>query len=321
MSARDQTPWLSVLMPIFNGAKMLRKTLLSVVDQAEGIEFILVDQGSTDESAKIAESFADRIDLTIVSAPDNKNWVQNTNKALEIARASRSTMLHQDDIWCSLRAQLLRKMFTDMPDATLWVHGADYIDDAGRRVGALSPPFGSTPRSISANEAVTTLIVQNTIALPAAAFPTELVKEIGGMDESLWYTADWNLWLGLAARGETAWNPKRAAAFRLHRGSLTILGSQNLNDFEAQLAVPIERYRHAVPKAQADLVIRQGEFSNRLNLWLASFFHGSRKPFLPILHGFLSLGPRSWASFFTQSQIIARTLPRLKLKFGRKPAS
>ena len=105
-------PWLSVLMPVYNGAATLNATLASVVDQAEGIEFILVDQGSVDASLEIAEGYRARMDLRVISAPDNRNWVQNTNLALGTARALRATLLHQDDLWRHGRAGTARSCFS-----------------------------------------------------------------------------------------------------------------------------------------------------------------------------------------------------------------
>jgi len=42
------------------------------------------------------------------------------------------------------------------------------------------------------------LIVQNFLAVPAPLFRRELALQAGGMDESLWYAADWDLWLNLS---------------------------------------------------------------------------------------------------------------------------
>lgn len=314
MSARaDGTPWLSVLMPIYNGASTLQATLDSVVDQAEGIEFILVDQGSTDSSVDIASRYSDSMNIRLVSAPENKNWVQNTNQALGLARASRAALLHQDDLWRPGRAALFRSMFETQPQAALWVCGADYVDHTGRCIGALLPPFGARARSFDGKAVLTKLIVQNTIALPSAAFPVTLAREIGGLDERLWYTADWNLWLDLASRGDVSWDPDRTVAFRLHSQSQTLSGSHDLNSFREQLAIPVSRHRESLPAHAEDRAIRMAEVSNLLNVWLASLYHGTRQPPWPVLSRFLALGPFCWHSFILHSRIAARVIPRLRL--------
>lgn len=307
------TPWLSVLVPVFNGAATLEQTLASVVDQAEGIEFILVDQGSDDNSVAIAESFAERMDVRIVSAPENKNWVQNTNVALGLARAPRATLLHQDDLWRPGRAAMLAKMFEQNPDAALWLHGAEFVDAEGRKIGALAPAFGQQARVIDPSEVMDRLIVQNTIPIPSAAFPVEAAKALGGLDEALWYTADWHLWLGLAAKGPTAWSSEKLAAFRLHSGSLTLSGSKDLDDLEAQLAIPLARHAGFVAETVRGRAVKQARTSNLLNVWLASVFHGERRPVGPVLKAVVALGPAGWRPFLRDTRIFARIAPRLRL--------
>ncbi|MDG4650161.1 glycosyltransferase [Roseibacterium sp. SDUM158017] len=313
------TPWLSVLMPVYNGASMLRATLSSVADQAEGVEVILVDQGSTDGSARIAAEFADRIDLRLVAAPENENWVQNTNLALRLARAPRATLLHQDDLWRPGRAALLRRMFAAHPDAALWLHGADYVDGEGRVIGRQAPPLGARRRAVAASEVLSLLMVQNTVALPAAAFPVAAARAMGGLDEGLWYTADWDFWLALAGRGETAWDPARGVAFRLHGGSLTVSGSADLADFAAQLDTPPARHAGALAPEARDRVLAMARASNTVNLWLASVFHGSRGPVWPPISAFLSLGPPAWLPFLSRTRLVQRVRPRLRL-MGRRRA-
>ncbi|MFD1343073.1 glycosyltransferase family 2 protein [Litorisediminicola beolgyonensis] len=307
-------PWLSVLVPVYNGAATLAESLGSLVGQAEGVEVLLVDQGSKDDSRAIAESFADRLDLTIIDAPENRNWVQNTNLALSRAQAPHATMLHQDDLWRPGRAALLRRMIDRAPDAALYLHAADYIDANGRTVGQFAPGFSATPRSLTSEDALARLLVQNTVALPAAAFPTEIAREAGGLDQSLWYTADWDFWLKLTRRGPVHWSPERRAAFRLHGGSQTVTGSRDLDDFAAQLATPLERHLTALPARLRAPVRKRAEASNALNLWMAARFHGTPRPTRPLLAQLAALGPTNWGPFWRDARVFQRVLPRLRLR-------
>jgi hypothetical protein len=311
--SRSGARWLSVLMPVYNGARTIAATLSSIADQADGVEVILVDQGSTDESVSIAASFAKGIDLRIISAPQNRNWVQNTNLALGLACAPRATLLHQDDLWRPGRTAILQRLFKSFPDAALWLHSADYVDPNGCIIGMQSPPLGARSRRVNASEMLSILMVQNTIAIPAAAFPVEAARRIGGLDETLWYTADWDFWLALAATGETAWDPARAAGFRLHSSSLTVLGSADLDDFAAQLEVPLKRHAGTLAPAARGRVLAMARASNALNLWLAARFHGVPRPIGPLARELLSLGPMAWMPFLNRTRIIQRVRPRLGL--------
>ena len=57
---RVDNPKISVITPLFNARKTIKKTMLSVLGQTfKEFEFIIVDDGSTDESVSIVKSFDD----------------------------------------------------------------------------------------------------------------------------------------------------------------------------------------------------------------------------------------------------------------------
>lgn len=317
MTATGSEPWLSVLMPVFNGAATLGKSLDSMARQAQGVEVVIVDQGSSDESRDIAASFSDRIDLRLISAPENANWVQNTNLALQSARGAHCTILHQDDIWLPGRGDALGRMFAAHPEAALWVHAAHFLGEADRVVGRFAPPFGDKARLISGKEAHERLIVQNTMALPAVAFRRDTALRLGGLDESLWYTADWDFWLKLILAGPLSWSPKALAGFRLHPGSQTMRRSHDAEEFRAQLEVPFQRH---CAGAGAD-VLKRARMSNAMNVWLAGRYHGNPAPMRPLIQHLAGLGPMGAWRFFRDSRLIQRLVPRLRmgLRTRRRP--
>lgn len=306
-------PWLTVIMPIYNGAATLDRSLASLPGDEPGIEVLLVDQGSRDGSRTIAESHAGRLNLRIVDASQNCNWMQNTNLGLRLARARLVTMLHQDDIWHPGRAGVLKRLIARFPDAGMWLHAADYIDAGDHRIGRFAPPFGRREALLAGEMVLERLIVQNTIALPAVVFRRDLAEE--GLDETLWYTADWDLWLRLVRRGAVAWSPGSHAGFRLHRGSLTVTGSQDLEDFRRQMDVPPTRHLDALSPRSTEALRPLIAASNALNLALARRFHGSgtatgREELLLML---LRLGPGGMWRLLRDTRIVARALPRLRL--------
>lgn len=316
--AVDKSPWLSVLMPIYNGAETLEDCLNSLILQAFMVEVVAIDQGSTDKSKSILESFSHKLDIRIIDAPQNENWVQNTNLALREAKAPLATLLHQDDIWLPGRANLLKSMNTNHPSAAIWVHSAHYINSDGRKIGHFAPPFGRRSCLISSQKALKHLLVQNTFALPAVMFPTARAQKLGGLDESLWYTADWDFWLKLSASGPIAWCPKNAAAFRIHSSAQTLSGSRDYEGFSQQLAEPVHRH---LPKLGTKFRIdvgRLAQASNALNLWLAASYHGARQPLSPLVAQLFKLGPRLWWPFLRDSRIIQRILPRVRPLLHRR---
>lgn len=307
---------ISVVMPVFNGAKTLARSLDSLV--GESVEVVLVDQASSDGSRQIAESYSTKLDIRIIDAPDSQSWMENTNIGMKKAKGELVSMLHQDDLWVAGRAAGMTAFVRSFPEASLWIHPAWFIDEADARIGTFGPAFGNLQKLIPSADALRKLMVQNTISLPAALFRREDALAIGGLDEALWYTADWDFWLKLTKRGPVAWMPEKLAAFRVHAGSLTVSGSKNEVDFASQLSVPVHRHIEAIAPQDQASVRRLAETSNKLNVRLASGFHNRTVGFGSILVSLFKLGPTRWPAFFRDTQILARVLPRIRLIFQRR---
>ena len=86
------------------------------------------------------------------------------------------------------------------------------------------------------------MLVQNFISMPAPLFSREAALRVGGLDEDLWYTADWDFWLKLAAVGKTIYVPRALSAFRIHPHSQTVERSTQTDDFRRQLAIVLEKH-------------------------------------------------------------------------------
>ena len=304
--------WLTVVMPIFNGEATLVRTLESMLGQQESVEVIAVDQASSDSSRKILESFQGRLNIRIIDAPQNRNWMQNTNVGLGAAGTPLCTMLHQDDVWMPGRVAALKGLSERRPDAALWVHDAWFIDKNDRTVGRFGPPFGNVEKLVPEEDVVSTLLVQNTIALPAVMFRREAALNSGGLDESLWYTADWDLWLRLARTGSLAWLPDRLSGFRLHGSSLTLKGSRNLDDFRNQMATVLNRHIGALPAARAAQVKPLAAASIGMNAALASAYHRQPADWSGTLLQVLKLGPTGALSLVRDTQILQRVMSRVR---------
>ena len=110
-----------------------------------------------------------------------------------------------------------------------------FIDEDGKRLGIWRCPLPAHRRPVDSRRLIQRLLVQNFIAMPAPLFRRDLALQVGGLNESLWYTADWDFWLKVATVARTAYLPEPLTAFRLHSGSQTVRGSQKLDEFRGQL--------------------------------------------------------------------------------------
>lgn len=306
-------PWLSVVVPVYNGASTLGRTLASLPQGKSGIEVILVDQSSTDDSLAIAAAYQERLDLHVLPAQGTKNWIQNTNIGIAAAKSPLISMLHQDDLWSAHRAEQMHAFIEHHPDARLWTHDTWFIDADDRKLGRYVPPFASQGPMVAGETALERLLVQNTLAVPSVVFRRSDVLSGGGLDETLWYTADWDLWLRLARMGDIAYLPQPLACFRLHTSSQTVTGSRNLDDFRRQIEIPIERHIAALPAAKRRAVQLRANAAVEMNLCLAQTYHRQPSRWGRLAMLLFRLGPVQLVRLMRDTRIVARTLPRLRL--------
>jgi glycosyltransferase involved in cell wall biosynthesis len=93
-----QAPLVTVYIPVYNGARYLRESLDSVAAQTfASWECIVVDDGSTDDSCAVVETYRDRR-FMLVRQPTNMNVANASNLALRLARGKYLARLDQDDI-------------------------------------------------------------------------------------------------------------------------------------------------------------------------------------------------------------------------------
>jgi Glycosyl transferase family 2 len=304
-----ERPWLSIVMPACNGERYLDAALQSVQDEGtRGYEIVTIDDGSTDRTPRILRSWAERLPLRIVAHGGRGNWVAASNAALREARGRYACFLHQDDLW--LPGRLIAIEREAERDAALIVHPAVFIGPEGQRLGPWRCPLpeGDVDPRLFAER----LAVQNFIAIPAAAFHRELALRLGAMDESLWYTADWDLWLRLGAEGRLRHIPRPLAAFRIHPESQTMVRT-DLADRRQQLETVLSRYETGLPEA----VRRAACFSLEVNVALAAAASGASVRWTALIGSFLRLGPAGLRRYLRDSRIVERVASRARMRRPR----
>jgi GT2 family glycosyltransferase len=303
-------PWLSVILPTYNGAAFLPKALESVRAQGDaGLELIAVDDGSTDATIEILDEYATGLPLRIERRPRSGNWVAGTNHGLSLAHGKYVCFLHQDDVWAENRVSVLRAAVETAPDAALVVHPSWFVDSTGRKLGLWRCPLPEG--KLDGQLVMERLIIQNFLAIPAPIFRRELVLQNGGMDESLWYTADWDLWLALARIGPVVHVPRPLASFRVHTSSQTSQRTGDESAMREQLEAVLRKHLPAAARRHENIAAA-ATLSAELNVALAAALHGSRFPWARLLRRFVSLGPLGWHRFWRDSRIGDRVSARLR---------
>ena len=309
--ASPSVPWLSVIVPSHNGERWLATMLGSLAVQNDpGIEVILMDSSDSDASLAIAEGFVGDLRLTVHRRPDVKSWQAKTNLGAAGAAADWLCMLHQDDMWHPGRAAAVRGWLDRAGDVVLHLHAAALIDAPGNRRGIWRCPLPAE-QPMAEQEILARLLVQNFICIATPVIRRDTFLGVGGLDETLWYTADWDLYLKLIGRGHTLYHSEPLAAFRIHEQSLTMTGSRSLEAFREQMNIVVERHLPRLVQGR-ERVHRISRASVAVNLALAAAMAGHPRLLLSAAAGLFALGPRGWLTYFENARLLERTYPRLR---------
>lgn len=305
--------FLSVVMPTYNGEKYISAALESVrAEGTDGLEVVVVDDGSTDRTLEIVRGFTRHLPLRLITPGRLGNWVAASNLGLRDAKGEWVCILHQDDLWLPGRLARLRRE-TGVAQGALVIHDAMFVDPDGQRLGPWTCPL--FPGIVSSDEFLEHLLVQNFVAMPSPMFRRSATLETGGMDEALWFTADWDLWLRLGALAPVTFVAETLSAFRVHPESQTISRKRSRGEFEQQLTTVLQRHlaRWSVNGRRRARVERVAKASIAINSTLSAMARGESMP-RRLLFQLFTLGPLGWHRYLRDSRIFQRIQSRLKLK-------
>jgi glycosyltransferase involved in cell wall biosynthesis len=306
------TPWLSVILPIHKGAAFLDATLASVAaGDCSGMEFLCYDSGQDGGAARaIAMPYADRLDIIWTDAPETGPWTAKINRGVGDARGPHIAMLHQDDLWLPGHHRALAQAVAQMGKAVLSIGPSRLVGARGQDVGPWRMPFAPGPHD--GRDMARVLIVQNTIAVPAPVFRRDAFLAVGGMDDALWYTADWDLYLKLALAGDVLVRDAATTGFRLHGQSLTMTGSRDIADFRTQHQSVLDRHLPALRPLPAGREARVAA-SVAVNCALAEASRGRPAGLVGAGALVAALGPAGWGAFLRETSLWDRVSARVRL--------
>ena len=160
------------------------------------------------------------------------------------------------------------------------------------------------------------LLVQNFISVLAPVFRRDAWLATGGVDPSLWYTADWDLWLKLVGAGPVIYHADITTGFRIHGASLTVTGSRDADDFRAQMRTVLDRHLGELPSKSRRRVEAAARASINVNVSLANAAGGRWQTLGGASWDVLRLGPAGIVRFVRDTRLKDRLLPRLRAKFS-----
>jgi GT2 family glycosyltransferase len=191
-----QSPLVSVVIPVWNRAPVLRRAITSVLAQSmSNLEVIVVDDGSTDDSAVVAAG-VDDARIRVLRQAERSGASAARNRGIETARADLVAFLDSDDEWLpeKLERQLACLRDASEPATVVYCSFDRHDDQDGGTLGwSVEVHEGDVYRNLLAGWHPGTASVFM-VGRPA-------LESVGGFDERLATAEDYDLWLRLARAG------------------------------------------------------------------------------------------------------------------------
>lgn len=192
-------PHFSVIIPLYNKAPYIRKTVESVLGQTFGdFELIIVDNGSNDGSSEIVSQFNDPR-LSVHLMEENIGVSNARNKGVKLSSAPYVTFLDADDWWESTFLEEMKGLIERHPNAGIYGTGYYIVKNGKKHIA----PIG-VKEDFLEGEINYCQVYAKTLCMPltsiTVAMPRTIFDELGGFPPNIKLGEDFILWVHVALK-------------------------------------------------------------------------------------------------------------------------
>lgn len=208
----------SVIIPAYNCGKYLKEAVDSVLNQTyKNVEIIIIDDGSTDDTQKVAEEFSKKV---IYHRQPHRGAASARNEGIKRASGDFIAFLDADDVWLKEKVARQVMYFEKNPEVGL-VYTDLYRLDAGsnRIISKWSDVF-----PVKEGFVFRDLIERNFIQTSAVMIKKKVVDEIGFFDEEFKAYEDIDYWVRVAEKFKIGYIPEPLVIYRMFPESLSKKG-------------------------------------------------------------------------------------------------
>lgn len=206
-------PELSILMPVFNGARYLKYAIESLLAQTfTDFELVVVDDGSTDNSTEILASFSDPR-IRVLRNDCNRGIVYSRNRALAEAQGRYIAPFDADDVAHPRKFELQIRFLEEHPDYGMVGSWAYHIDEEGKLLKTRWR-LTARPETIPAIQLFRAYFIQSAVVYRREAMPE------GGYAMGFEIGEDYRMYFEVAKKYKTVNLPEYLLFYRIHGESI-----------------------------------------------------------------------------------------------------
>lgn len=235
-------PFVSVVMSVFNGERYLAEAVESILDQSfRDFEFIVIDDGSTDGSGRILDSYARRDARIRVFRQANLGLVDALNRGCELAEGQYIARMDADDISVHDRLSWQVQFMEQHPEVGVVGGAIQRIDASGKALEIKW--YAPDDRNIKA----ALFRSSSELAHPAVLLRKKVLLSAGGYRVAFVDAEDYDLWLRISECSQLANLDRVVLKYRVHptQVSRRKLKQQALSVLAARALASARRNGHA----------------------------------------------------------------------------
>jgi glycosyltransferase involved in cell wall biosynthesis len=227
----SDNPLISVVMPAYNAERYVGAAVESILAQTfTDFEFIIIDDGSQDETGNIVRKFGERDPRIILIDQTNQGLVKSLNTGCAKARGKYIARMDADDISHPERFARQVAYLEEHPKVAVVGGSAEYLTDSGILPELMTRPIESAE--------IRAMLQQHCAMIhPATMFRRDAFEEVGGYRGVFVDAEDYDLWVRLSEKYELHNLPEVVLQYRIHpkQASAMNVYSQSVK----RLAVPV----------------------------------------------------------------------------------
>jgi len=203
----------SVIVPTYNAEKTIADTISSILCQSfSNLELIIIDDGSTDNTAEIVHKFNDnRINYVYQT---NQERAETRNHGIALAQGELIAFVDSDDIWLFNKLEKQLDVIKNNPDIGLIYCDLIHFDDeTGRELFR----FSNKVNLRRGNNCIKAILRDNFIQSPTPIVRKDIFDKLGLFDSSLIPVEDWDMWIRIASMYEIEVVNEPLACYRVHQ--------------------------------------------------------------------------------------------------------
>jgi glycosyltransferase involved in cell wall biosynthesis len=204
------TELVSVVIPVFNGSDFLREAIESVLDQTyKPVEIIVVDDGSTDDTSAIAQSYGDHL---AYHYQENKGVAAALNRGIQEARGKYVAWLSHDDVFLPEKLERQIEFLARQSEFRACYSDFIIIGPEGRIIKEVATPWH--PRQQAIWELFGNMYINGSSML----IERTCFNEVGLFNEALKYSQDVDMWIRMLLVFDIGRVPEMLLKWRSHPG-------------------------------------------------------------------------------------------------------